>query len=229
MTRILYLSKTIQRICSIKNEAEKFLFTSCCFSIFLSIARVLYTHKITFLSLCWNLLLAFVPFFMSRLMTRHFVHIQNKWLFSVLFVVWLLFVPNSFYIITDLFHLSEMHATPLWFDTLLIMSFAWNGLLLGIWSIRHIEKMINVLWSIKNDWVLIYPIMFLNALGIYIGRYWRYNTWDIVSNPFNLMCDIYRIIFHPVQNKEVWIMVVGWSIFLSLLYAGLKKISKAIE
>lgn len=228
MTKILCISKTFQRVCNIKNEVERVLLTSCCFSVFLIISRVVYTGGYRYLGLCWNLFLAYIPFIISRLMMKHFEKVSNKWLFGLLFCVWILFIPNSFYIITDLFHLRGITLAPLWFDLLLIMSFAWNGLLLGIFSVRHFEKMIDKIWTIKNVWLYIFPIMMLNALGVYIGRYWRYNSWNIVTNPFALMHDIFVVLFHPMQHVGVWAMTVSWGIFMSLLYAGLKKISKAI-
>ncbi len=143
------------------------------------------------------------------------------------FFVWLIFIPNSFYIITDLFHLQERTEIPMWYDLALIFSFAWNGLLLGILSTRQMEK----IWELKWKWselLFVYPIMCLNAFGIYLGRYLRYNSWDVVSDPFSLISDIVHLIMHPIRNRFDWSMIFCYAVFMSLIYLTLKRISKSL-
>jgi uncharacterized membrane protein len=111
-----------------RTELEKWLMLSCLFSIGLTAFRVVYTKQYLFVWLGWNLFLALVPFFITNAAIRRPQWIERNSRFAILFTVWLLFIPNSFYIITDLFHLRMRSEVPLWFDLALIFSFAWNGI-----------------------------------------------------------------------------------------------------
>lgn len=107
-----------------------------CFAI--SIFRFVYTDTKVFLFLNWNLFLAFVPWAVSSLMMLRPKLRQSKWMFALLLCMWLLFFPNAPYILTDLFHLHISSSMPVWFDLVLILSFAWTGLLFG--SFRMIRE-----------------------------------------------------------------------------------------
>ena len=210
-----------------RSEMEKLLILSCLFSLCLAFWRVVYTGQLLFLSLIWNLFLGFIPYAITRFLAHHADWIKNNWKFAFITITWLLFIPNSFYIITDLFHLEERSVIPLWFDLALIFSFAWNGLLIGILSVRQMEK----IWERKWQWsevFFIYPIMLLNAFGIYIGRYLKYNSWDVISNPLGLSEDIVYLIIHPIRNRFDWSMIFCFSVFMSLIYLTIKKLSKEI-
>ena len=223
----LYRNTYFRKIFSQRSELEKVLILSSLFSILLAFTRVLYTGQLMFLSLIWNLFLGFIPFLLSTSFFRRPDWIENKWKFALIGISWLLFIPNSFYIITDLFHLEDRFVIPLWFDLTLIFSFAWNGLLLGILSVRQMEKVWETKWG-GSELLFVYPVMLLNAFGIYIGRYLRYNSWDVVSNPFGLSEDIVYLLIHPIRNRFDWSMIFCFSIFMSLIYLTIKKLSKAV-
>jgi uncharacterized membrane protein len=139
------------------------------------------------------------------------------------FIVWLLFIPNSFYILTDLFHLNHFTPVPVWFDLVLILSFAWNGLIAGILSVRQMEKI--VIRGSRNSWMFIFPVMCLNAFGVYIGRFLRFNSWDILFNPLQLVADISQVLLHPVAYKSAWAMVICFGALLTFLYSTAIKIN----
>ena len=153
---------------------------------------------------------------------------ESKSRFAFACTVWLLFIPNSFYMLTDLFHLYDSSSVPRWYDLLLILSFAWNALLMGMLSVRHMEKIMEARWMYRFNWLFIYPVMLLNGLGIYIGRYLRFNSWDVISNPFRLLAGIIHILLHPVYYRNAWAMIICFSFFLSILYTTLKKISTVL-
>jgi uncharacterized membrane protein len=207
-----------------KSELEKMLLLSCLFSVCLTGIRVIYTGQLLFAWLIWNLFLAFVPYAITSFARQRLEWQAKNKKFFVLFISWLLFIPNSFYIITDLFHLSTRPPVPLWFDLALILSYVWNGLLFGILSVRQMEKIFEAKFKLENEWLFVYPVMLLNAFGVYIGRYLRYNSWDVVSNPFQLFNDIIYMFVHPVRNRFDWSMILCYSVFMSLIYVTVKKI-----
>lgn len=216
------------RIYFAKSELERLLMLSCLFSIGLTVVRIVYTDNWRFIGLSWNLFLALVPYLITRSAIRHPQWIEQRWKFTFVFVSWLLFLPNSFYIITDLFHLEISQHIPLWFDLALIFSFAWNGILLGVVSVRQMEKMTQLHFPSMAEWQFIYPLMLVNAFGIYIGRYLRYNSWDVIANPFQLTEDIVYLLIYPVRYRFDWSMILCYSVFMTLIYLAVKRMSKAL-
>jgi uncharacterized membrane protein len=212
----------------LRTETDRVLTLSMAFSTLLVAARIVYTGDRLFLFLVWNLFLAWLPYAFTSA-AQHNPKWRTGKRFVFLFVVWLLFIPNSFYIITDLFHLGPYYTVPVWFDLVMILSFAWNGLLLGILSVRQMEKMMQAYLPGKHELLFIFPIMWLNALGIYIGRYLRFNSWDIITNPFALAADIIDMLAHPIQYRIAWGMIACFSVFMTLMYLGLKRIAKVIH
>lgn len=209
-----------------RNEMEQTLLLSSLFSILLAFTRVIYTSELMFIFLIWNLFLAFVPYAITQVCMHKLEWIENTSKFLVVLSIWLLFIPNTFYIITDLFHLHERAPVPLWFDLALIFSFAWNGLLMGVLSVRQMEKMVTIKWQLKKEWLFTLPLMFLNAFGIYIGRYLRYNSWDIISKPFGLAEDMLYMFMHPLRNRFDWSMIFCFALLMSFIYLSIKKLAK---
>lgn len=214
-----------------RTEMDRLLTLSVLFSCLLVTARMIHTGRITFLFLIWNLFLAYVPYVITGYLTRRSVRGVGKWPIALLFITWLLFIPNSFYIITDLFHLGDHYndrQAPQWFDLVMILSFVWNGLLLGVLSVHQMEKIMQPFLPARHEFFFLYPVMWLNALGVYTGRYLRYNSWDVITDPLQLLRDIALIIMHPLHNQAAWNMIFCFSIMMTLMYLMLKRISKAL-
>lgn len=212
---------------SFPTTIHEWLLISSFFSCLLLLIRVVVTGSITFIFLGWNLFLAFIPYWITWWTIRNSSVIKNKVKLAAIIAVWLLFVPNSFYIVTDLFHLYHFNAAPKWFDILMVFSFAWNGILCGIISVRRIEMIF--LWKRKRSFslLLIFFVMWLSAFGVYIGRILRFNSWDMITNPFSLLSDILNMVVHPFANFYSWGMIFCYSIFMTLLYYSIKKLSES--
>jgi uncharacterized membrane protein len=211
----------------LRSETNRWLASSMMFSLLLVMTRIVYTGSLTFIFLTWNLFLAFIPYAISSFLQANHGWVKSKWKFIPAFAAWLLFIPNSFYIITDLFHLG-ISQVPIWFELALLLSFAWNGLLLGILSVRQIEKIMQSIWPNMSEFFFLFPIMFLNSLGIYIGRFLRFNSWDVISNPFDLAGHISYLVLHPLAAKPAWAMICCYSVLMTFIYITIKKISKSL-
>jgi len=205
-----------------RSETDQVLILSSLFGFLLVGARIFHTGKLTFAFMPWNLFLAWLPYSISTALTRT----HNRVMRVAGSVLWLLFIPNSFYILTDLYHLADNHRNsrvPEWYDLILILTFALNGLLLGVRSTRQIEKLLAPDATFPGRWVFLFPVMWLNGWGVYIGRVLRFNSWDIVANPIELLGDIFRMIAHPLRYHDAWSMIFCYSILLALIYSLLTK------
>ena len=212
----------------LRTETHRWLAASMVFSVLLVVVRIFYTSTFTFIFLNWNLFLAFIPYAISSFAEDNATWVKDRFRLAALLAAWVVFIPNSFYIITDLFHLGISNV-PLWFDLALLLSFAWNGLLLGILSVRQIEKIIHSIWPRLHELFFLFPIMCLNALGMYIGRYLRFNSWDVISNPLELVGDISYLVLHPLASKPAWAMISCYAVLMTFIYLTIKKISRTIS
>lgn len=205
--------------------AHQWLLMSAAFSCLLLAIRLFITGSVAYLFLPWNLFLAFVPYGITWWMTKDVSVIENKIKRYLFLAAWLVFIPNSFYIITDLFHLSRFRTAPQWFDLLLIFSFAWNGLIAGIISLRRVEVLCTAVKGNSFSAMMVFTVMWLCGFGIYIGRYLRFNSWDILTDPFSLAAEILDLIIHPLQNAEAWAMTGTYALFMTLVYFTIRRLS----
>ncbi len=214
---------------NLKSEIHRLLLFSAMFSVLMVIARILMIQEFSYRFLVWNLFLGAIPYGISRWLQLNPRWVENKLRFGSLLIVWILFLPNSFYILTDLFHLSGYYGMKKWFDLTMIVSFAWNGMILGILSIREMEKIMQVYLQRKTTLFFVYPVMLLSALGIYIGRFLRFNSWDVITNPFGLFSDMGTMLFNPLSFKPEWITIICFSILMTIIYLSIKKIARTIN
>ncbi|MDX1942156.1 MAG: DUF1361 domain-containing protein [Saprospiraceae bacterium] len=195
---------------------------SMIFSVIMSIFRVWHTETLMYAFLVWNLFLAAIPYGISTLLILY-PHLQKRaFIFWSLMVIWLLFLPNAPYIFTDLFHLRPRQDVPLWFDLLLLLSFAWNGLMLGYLSLLDIQEIIIKKISWRSSWILVIGVLLLSAFGVYLGRYLRWNSWDLFLNPLPLFQDIFDRFIHPFAHPRTWGVTFGYGTFLILGYLILR-------
>jgi uncharacterized membrane protein len=192
----------------------------------LSLFRMEYSGTRHFLFLNWNLFLAFVPWLFTVILTMSPNLQKSKLAVFGMLGIWLLFFPNASYILTDLFHLSHNSSMPIWFDLVLILSFAWTGLLYGFLSLWNLEELMEQFLSKKVITALSVLLLFVSSFGIYIGRYLRWNSWDILHHPTKLMGDIGDRIINPFDHTRTWGVTVFMGLFLTMLYFTFKFLRK---
>lgn len=166
-------------------------------SCLLELIKIGLKNDLSGLGLVWNLFLAWLPlgFILvarrtppkpSPTMGRAFIK-SRFYLFTFL---WLLFFPNSTYIITDLMHVPEYDGRLLWYDSLRIFLFALAGLAVGLYSMMIAHQVFDRWFGRFKSWWILGFSVFLSGYGIYLGRFERFNSWDLFTNPFSLVRQI---------------------------------------
>ncbi|MDO7847231.1 DUF1361 domain-containing protein [Hymenobacter sp. M29] len=202
--------------------------TSLTLSFLLIVGRVLMTGHFTFLFLIWNLFLAVIPFALSTLLGIAQGPLKTRMLVPV-GAAWLLFFPNAPYILTDLFHLDTRPGVPLWYDLALILSCAWNGLMLAYASLSDMQRLVQARLGFWPGWVFATVALLLSSFGIYLGRYLRFNSWDVLTNPLTLFYDIVNRILHPFSFPGTWGVTLVFGLFLLLGYGTVRLMGRAQE
>lgn len=192
---------------------------SCCLSAALLLARIAHSDTGWFMFLGWNLFLAWIPLALSTLLRLRYERVSSNalFLFGVL-AVWLLFFPNAPYIITDLQHLKVRDDAPFWFDLLLIVSFAWNGLMMGLLSLMDVQEVLARRYNAMMAWSASFVFILLGSFGVYLGRFERWNSWDILSHPLSLFADIAQPLLNPYRYPRPVLMTVAYAAFLFVAY-----------
>lgn len=190
------------------------------FSMALLTLRIIVTGELTYIFLAWNLFLAWIPFALSCQLR----HIKNRGVVFLVLAGWLLFFPNAPYIITDFLHLKQRPPVPYWFDILLLFSAALNGLLLGLASLVTVERFLINRYGKQWTAFIVFCSFFLCSFGIYIGRYLRWNSWDIILNPGEIAYDLIKRVINPFDHIQTWSVTLLFGCFLYVVYYSIKNL-----
>jgi uncharacterized membrane protein len=184
-----------------------------------SYSQLKLSRGLTYAFLGWNLVLAWVPYLISLFALKlHQSGANRLWLW-ITAAAWLLFLPNAPYIVTDLLHLHAKPPVPLWFDVILLFSAAWTGLLLGFVSLRVMHKIIaDRVQSSFLEHSIIISLLALTGYGVWLGRFHRWNTWDIITRPHRLFIDIFHSLTQNPVAAHAWTISGVLFVFLTLGY-----------
>ena len=171
-----------------------------------------------FVFLRWNLFLAWIPFLLSLSVAA--VHSRGgpRPLLWVLGAGWLLFLPNAPYILTDFIHLGGVGGAPLWFDAALIGTFATTGLALGLSSLLVVHHVVEARAGPVVGWAVALSSLVLSAIGIYLGRFPRFNSWDVITDPHGLVPVVLQRLADPLGNTFLLRFGVAMSTLLLASY-----------
>ena len=175
------------------------------------LVRMGYTQDLFYGFLLWNLFLASIPLLLSNLLIKTDLRIGLRFLF--LLVLWLLFLPNAPYIITDLKYLVHRPPVPFWFDMLLVLITAFNGLILGFISLKQIEWIMDKKKLSRYKEIFRIMIVVVMSYGVYLGRYLRFNSWDVFISPITILTESFQAL-----DIETFAYVITYSFVIYVLY-----------
>ncbi len=179
-------------------------------------ARIMKTGTVTYVFMLWNLFLAVIP----ALAAMAFVMTRRLMARASMFAVWLLFLPNAPYIATDFVHLRPRPGAPLWFDIALLLSCAATGILLAFTSVADVQSVVESKFGKIIGWSFSLFILILCGLGIYLGRFRRWNSWDVMTDPFETMTYLATSAVHPAAHPRTLGVTLIYGIMLALGYAA---------
>lgn len=201
------------------------LILSISFGLLLLLLRIKITNNLYYTFLVWNLFLAAIPYVITQILKRY-IWLQSSNITSILgFIAWLLFLPNSPYIITDIVHLQNDGSSMAWFDMILVFVFALNGLLLGLLSLTDMHWLISFKYNKKIATNTIFKACLLSGYGIFLGRFLRFNSWDIATKPLSILYQIRDTIYEP----KVWFITLAFGGFQWILFLLLKSLLELKE
>jgi uncharacterized membrane protein len=193
-------------------------FTSA-FCVALVVARILWTSNLLYSFLVWNLFLAWLPMVFALLSCeRYHCARARDWRFLGLAGGWLLFFPNAPYIFTDLIHLTTNFYRAFWVDLSLILLCALTGLVLGFVSLYLMHGVVQRVLGRPASWLFIAAVAGLSGFGIYLGRFMRFNSWDVVVKPWQLYHGIGHWAADPLANSTTLAFPVLFGAFVFMTY-----------
>ena len=181
------------------------------------VVRVLYTGSFDHTAIAWNLCLAWIPFVLALCVSGLATAGRTRGLAAIA-LLWLLFLPNAPYLVTDLKYVGQSDSVPVLYDVLLLSAAAWTGLLLGLTSLLLVHATGRRYVSAARAWALVVAVLGLSSFGIYLGRIQRWNTWDVVSRPGGLFHAGWRGALHPFDHPEPFAMTILFTFFLVAAY-----------
>ena len=201
-----------------KNKLNLLLLMSS-LSLMILLGRFILARNIIGMMLVWNLFLAWIPLGVAVMVEKLWRHrFIRKTGVAIGIIAWLLFFPNAPYLITDLIHLRASPEHMVWYDALMGFSFALSGLLTGFYSVLTIHRLIDKIW--KNTtmaWLAICSSLMLSSYGIYLGRFGRWNSWDVLTNPFSLVKYCFYSLHEPLAIKTTivfsFVMLTIYGVF----------------
>lgn len=190
------------------------------------LSLAIYTGRVFFseswqvyFNLVYNLALAWVPYSFSLLISwLHQKFPRRWWLLLPPTGLWLLFFPNAPYLVTDFLHLAPRPGIPMWYDILMLASFSWTGIFLAIVSLFAMQRLVKAHLGRFLSWAFVALALGLGGLGIYLGRFERWNSWDVLFHPTSIFKDIALRVINPLDNLRFMGFTILVTAFLVVCY-----------
>jgi uncharacterized membrane protein len=188
------------------------------FAVLTVLVRFAYTGRFEGFNLVWNLVLAWVPLVVALVVYDGHRRGRGTGFLIAGGALWLLFFPNAPYLVTGYKHVAEWGGAPVWFDVVAISAAAWTGLLLGFVSLYLVQTVVRAAAGATAAWAVAVGSIAVGSFGIYLGRFERWNSWDVVAHPQLLLSDIAGRLADPAAHPRTVAVTLLFTAFLTLAY-----------
>ena len=180
--------------------------------------RIAYTDTGNYVNLVWNLFLAWIPLLFALVVYDGVQRGARRLPLIVCGVIWLLFFPNAPYLVTDLKYLDMIDGAPIWYDAVLVSAAAWAGLALGFISLYLMHSVARRYLGSLNAWLAVGAVLALSSFGVFLGRFRRWNSWDLFVQPHSLLDEIADGLADPLAYPRAIAVVIVFTAFLASTY-----------
>jgi uncharacterized membrane protein len=143
-------------------------------------------------------------------------------------ILWLLFFPNAPYILTDLQHLTkETSSAPVWYDVIVMVWFSWTGLLLGLVSLYLMHDIVQRTFGRWFGWAFVFIVSGLSSFGVYLGRFVRFNSWDLLGDPKEIVVTILGLAIDP--SRRLVAFTILFAVFYLFVYLTLYSFAHLLQ
>lgn len=198
--------------------------TALCLLLF--VARVLYADTLAHAGLVWNLFLAWLPM-LAALIAYNLKKRDAAAAWALIMpcaFLWLLFFPNAPYLLTDILHLQWRDGVPLWYDLIMLVAFAWTGTFLGLVSLFLMHSLVRRTAGTAVGWLFTLAVLGLTGFGVYLGRFPRWNSWDLFTSPAALLADIWQWLRDPLAHPRTIVFSGLFSLCVTAMYLMLSAV-----
>ncbi len=133
-------------------------------------------------------------------------------------VLRVIILPNALYIVTDLIHLKNQETIPIWYDAGFLSITAWTGLFLAVGSLHTMQKIVHSYAGIIAGWGFALIIIGSSGYGVYLGRFLRWNSWDILKEPLEIISDSLSPLTNPLQYKDKIVFIIMYTALYLVTY-----------
>jgi uncharacterized membrane protein len=190
--------------------------------------RLARADNFEYIGLFWNLFLAWLPAVSA--LTAYNLQKQRSRMGWILIagcaLIWLLFFPNAPYLLTDLIHLRPLGGAPLWYDLILVIAFAWTGSFLGLISLLLMQSIVRKMAGALASWIFALGVLSVSGFEIYLGRFLRWNSWDVFVHPISILLDVIERLRHPLANFQTYVFSILFSLFFICAYLMLVSVTQ---
>lgn len=193
-------------------------------------AGALSNHSMAFRYMTWNLFLAWIPLLLALWLLRTLGRKPwSSWEGLLVTALWLCFLPNSFYMITDYVHIQEVTRVDLLYDVVMFTSFIFTAVTLGFVSLHVVHHELLRRLKARAAHGLVGMLLLLCSFAIYLGHDLRWNSWDILTSPGALLFDVSDRFLHPMGHPEAFSTTLTFFVLLGMLYILSRALARSLR
>jgi uncharacterized membrane protein len=192
------------------------------FGIILVLLRQFLETDKTFLFLLWNFFLAGLPLIFSSIMVQMSKSNFSRNIIVMTGIVWLLFLPNAPYMLTDYIHVMYGDRGYLLLDAFTLSWFAISAFIAAVISLNDISGLLMQRYHRYLVSLIVFTICLMCSFGIYLGRDLRFNSWDVIMRPRAIVTETVVRLSNPMADFYTWISATIIGLLLFLVYQGVK-------